>query len=94
MFRRNPVGSDQLGLNPEMNGWGTFEALRQKAEQLRAEREAAQPIQPQWTPDSMEWLAEQKKSSLNRGGSCKGIVGGTERCYGAGGEEWQLRRCI
>ena len=23
-----------------------------------------------------------------------GIFRGTERCYGAGGEEWQLRRCI
>ena len=31
-------------------------------------------------------LAPRKSSDI--------LARGTERCYGAGGEEWQLRRCI
>jgi predicted phage terminase large subunit-like protein len=54
-------------LNPDMKGYGIFEFYRQKAEELRAEREgrgeAAQPTQPTWAIGSMEWLAEQNKSS-------------------------------
>jgi hypothetical protein len=54
-------------LNPDMKGYGIFEPYRWQAEQLRAEREArgeaAQPTQPAWAPGSMEWPAEQKKSS-------------------------------
>src|SRR5216683_5774577 len=52
-------------LNPNVNSWGAFEAARRKAEQLQAEqqRNKPQPIQPTWAPGSMEWLAEQNKSS-------------------------------
>jgi len=54
-------------LNPNMKGYGIFEFYRRQAEQLLAEREgrgeAAQPTQSTWAPGSMEWLAEQKKSS-------------------------------
>ena len=54
-------------LNPNMKGWGIYELYRQQAEKLRAEREArgevAQSVQPTWAPGSMEWLAEQNKSS-------------------------------
>ena len=52
-------------LNPEMKGYGIFELYRQKAEELRAEqqRDKPQPTQPTWAPGSMEWLAEQNKSS-------------------------------
>jgi hypothetical protein len=51
-------------LNPQMNSWGAFEAARQRAEQLLAEREATSGrVEPTWAPGSMEWLAEQKKSS-------------------------------
>jgi len=48
-------------------GWGAFEVLRQKAEQLLAERKARgarlNPPKPKWAIGSMEWLAEQNKSS-------------------------------
>jgi len=54
-------------LNPDMKGWGAFEALRQKAEDMLAERkargEATQPAKTEWAIGSMEWLAEQNKSS-------------------------------
>jgi predicted phage terminase large subunit-like protein len=52
-------------LNPDMKGWGAFEAARQRAEQLLAEQQRGkpQPTQPTWAPGSMEWLAEQNKSS-------------------------------
>jgi Terminase RNaseH-like domain len=51
-------------LNPNMKGWGAYELARRQAEQLRAEREATSGrAQPGWAPGSMEWLAEQKKSS-------------------------------
>ena len=51
-------------LNPQMKGWGFYEAMRQKAEQLRAEQSGKpQPTQTIWAPGSMEWLAEQNKSS-------------------------------
>ena len=54
-------------LNPQMKGWGAYELARRQAEQLRAEREApgemAQSVQPTWAIGSMEWLAEQNKSS-------------------------------
>jgi predicted phage terminase large subunit-like protein len=52
-------------LNPDMKGWGIYELYRQKAEELRAEqqRDKPQPTQPTWAPGSMEWLAEQNKSS-------------------------------
>jgi hypothetical protein len=51
-------------LNPQMKGWGIFEATRQKAEQLRAEQSGKpQPTQTIWAPGSMEWLAAKKKSS-------------------------------
>ena len=52
-------------LNPDMKGYGAFEAARQRAEELLAEqqRNKPQPTQPTWAPGSMEWLAEQNKSS-------------------------------
>ena len=49
-------------LNPQMKGF--YEFYRQKAEQLRAEQSGKpQPTQTIWAPGSMEWLAEQNKSS-------------------------------
>ena len=52
-------------LNPNMKGWGAYELARRQAEQLRAEqhRDKPQPTQPTWAIGSMEWLAEQNKSS-------------------------------
>jgi hypothetical protein len=54
-------------LNPDMKGYGMFEFYHRQAEQLRAEREgrgeAAHPTQSGWAIGSMEWLAEQNKSS-------------------------------
>jgi predicted phage terminase large subunit-like protein len=51
-------------LNPNMNSWGIYELYRQQAEKLRAEREATSGrAEPTWAPGSMEWLAEQNKSS-------------------------------
>jgi hypothetical protein len=51
-------------LNPNMKGRGAYELARRQAEQLRAEREATSGrAQAAWAPGSMEWLAEQKKSS-------------------------------
>jgi predicted phage terminase large subunit-like protein len=47
-----------------MPNWGIFEATRRKAEQLSAEqRPKPQPTPTVWAPGSMEWLAEQNKSS-------------------------------
>src|SRR5882724_7454998 len=65
-------------LNPNINSWGIYELYRQRAEKLRAEREARgevpQSIQPTWAPGSMEWQAEQEKlkaeqEKLTGGGS-------------------------
>ena len=51
-------------LNPHMKSWGIFEATRRQAEQLAAEqRGKPQPTQTLPAPGSMEWLAEQNKSS-------------------------------
>jgi hypothetical protein len=51
-------------LNPNMKGWGAYELARRQAEQLQAEHEATSGrVQPAWAPGSMEWLAEQNKSS-------------------------------
>ena len=52
-------------LNPDMKGYGIYEFYRQKAEELLAEqqRDKPQPAQPTWAIGSMEWLAEQNKSS-------------------------------
>ena len=51
-------------LNPNMKGWGAYELARRQAEQLQAEREATSGrAEPTWAPGSMEWLAEQNKSS-------------------------------
>jgi predicted phage terminase large subunit-like protein len=52
-------------LNPQMKDWGIYEFYRQKAEQLRAEKErgeaTTQPTQTNWAPGSMEWQAEQNR---------------------------------
>jgi predicted phage terminase large subunit-like protein len=52
-------------LNPQMKSWGIYEFYRQKAEALRAETERgeATPSKTNWAPGSMEWQAEQDKSS-------------------------------
>jgi predicted phage terminase large subunit-like protein len=51
-------------LNPEMKGAGIYEFYRRKAEEPRAEQHGnPQPSQTAWAPGSMEWLAEQNKSS-------------------------------
>jgi len=52
-------------LNPDMKSYGAFEAMRQRAEEMLAEqqRDKPQPAQPTWAIGSMEWLAEQNKSS-------------------------------
>jgi predicted phage terminase large subunit-like protein len=52
-------------LNPQMKSWGIYEFYRQKAEALRAEKERgeATPTKTNWAPGSMEWQAEQDKSS-------------------------------
>jgi predicted phage terminase large subunit-like protein len=51
-------------LNPVMNSQGLFEFYRREAEKLRTEREATSVHpQPKWAPGSMEWLAEQNKST-------------------------------
>jgi hypothetical protein len=51
-------------LNPHMNSEGLFEFYRREAEKLRAEREAASGRpEPTWAPGSMEWRAQQNKSS-------------------------------
>jgi predicted phage terminase large subunit-like protein len=52
-------------LNPQMNSWGLYELYRQKAEELRAENGQGEATlaSTNWAPGSMEWLAEQNKSS-------------------------------
>jgi len=52
-------------LNPHMKSWGIYELYRQKAEALRAEKERgeATPTKTNWARGSMEWQAEQDKSS-------------------------------
>jgi hypothetical protein len=49
-------------LNPDMKGWGFFEATRRRAEQLQAERKVASGhAEPTYAPGSMEWRDEQEK---------------------------------
>ena len=48
-------------LNPQMGSWGLYELCRREAEQRRAENQ--EHTRPNWAPGSMEWQAEQKKSS-------------------------------
>ena len=52
-------------LNPHMKSWGIYELYRQKAEKLLAEKERgeATPTKSYWAPGSLEWQAEQDKSS-------------------------------
>jgi hypothetical protein len=47
-------------LNPQMNGWGLYELLRQQAE-AAAERNKPQPVQSLPQPGSVEWLEAQRK---------------------------------
>ena len=49
-------------LNPAMKGEGHYEWMRQRAEAIK-EQHKPQPAKPAWAPGSMEWLAEQNKSS-------------------------------
>ena len=55
--------------NPKMKGWGAFEAMRQRAEEI-AQKQAGEtgqqrkpPPQTVYQPGSMEWQAAQKRSS-------------------------------
>jgi hypothetical protein len=45
-----------------MKSWGHYEYMRQRAQELEQER-MPQPVKPVFAPGSMEWLAEQNKSS-------------------------------
>ena len=49
-------------LNPAMVGEGHYEWMRQRAEAIK-EQHKPQPTKPTLAPGSMEWLAEQNKSS-------------------------------
>jgi hypothetical protein len=49
-------------LNPGMKGEGHYEWMRQRAEAIK-EQHKPQPTKPALAPGSMEWLAEQNKSS-------------------------------
>jgi predicted phage terminase large subunit-like protein len=54
-------------LNPNMKGWGFYELMRQRAEQLQAEQNNKwQSPQPTYAPGSMEWNAEQEKLRAER----------------------------
>jgi hypothetical protein len=57
-------------LNPQMNSWGFYEAIRQRFEQQQAERgPASGRPEPTYAPGSMEWAAEQEKlKGVGRGG--------------------------
>ena len=51
-------------LNPHMKAYGIFETTRREAERLRAEQcPKPQPPQSRPAPGSVEWFAEQNKSS-------------------------------
>jgi hypothetical protein len=54
---------------------GIFELYRRNAETAE-QRDKPQPTQTKWAIGSMEWLAEQKKSALNRSRSLAGRSGG------------------
>ena len=68
-----------------MKGWGAYELARRQAE-LRAEPEATSGrAEPTWAIGSMEWLAEQNKSSWTRS-SCTEVYAralGPLRVHGA-----------
>ena len=55
-------------LNPHMKSWGLYELYRQKAEELRAEKEQgeATPNPSSWAPGSIEWLAQQNRRAEPR----------------------------
>jgi hypothetical protein len=44
----------------------------------------------------IKYRSSRETTIVGRGASLDGrlFLGGTDRRYGAGGEEWQLRRCI
>ena len=45
-----------------MPSWGIFEYYRQRAQELQ-EQLNPQPVKPEWARSSMEWLAEQSRTS-------------------------------
>ena len=49
-------------LNPQMKGWGYYEYTRQRAQALE-QHDKPQTPQVMYAQGSMEWLAEQNKSS-------------------------------
>ena len=49
-------------LNPHMKSWGHYEWMRRRAQELEEQRKP-QPVKTVFAPGSMEWLAEQNKSS-------------------------------
>ena len=50
-------------LNPQMKGWGLYESIARRPRRSRDGATEATPGQTRWAPGSMEWLAEQDKSS-------------------------------
>src|SRR5207249_7386541 len=53
-------------LSPNMKGWGFYELMRQRAEQLQAEQNNKWQSQTTYAPGSMEWIAEQEKLRAQR----------------------------
>jgi hypothetical protein len=51
-------------LNPQMKGWGSYEFMRRKAQELKQRREP-EPLKTHWAPGSLEWQAE--RGSYGRG---------------------------
>jgi predicted phage terminase large subunit-like protein len=49
-------------LNPHMKSWGHYEWMRRRAQEIEEQRKP-QPVKTVFAPGSMEWLAEQNKSS-------------------------------
>ena len=49
-------------LNPHMKGWGSYEAARRRAQELKQQREP-EPRKTQWAPGSLEWQAEQEEKA-------------------------------
>ena len=46
-----------------MKGWGSYELMRQQAEQRLAEQCPKPQPTPTWAPGCVEWHAERNKSS-------------------------------
>jgi hypothetical protein len=49
-------------LNPQMKGWGFYEFMRRKAQELKQQGEP-QPPKTNWAPGSLEYQAEQEEKT-------------------------------